>query len=92
MRTTLLILVLAVTFAACNNMPQNNAGNAGAMSAATAKAVNMAAGEEMDPVCEMPYDPEWTEYALHKEDTVHFCSENCKKAFVAKPEKYVKSL
>ncbi len=91
MRTILSVLILATAFAACNNMPQNNTGNAG-MAAATAKAVNMAAGEEMDPVCEMPYDPEWTEYALHKEDTVHFCSENCKKAFVAKPEKYVKSL
>lgn len=46
-------------------------------------------GAKMDPVCEMEWDNEWTEMTVYKNDTVRFCSEGCKKAFEAHPDKYV---
>jgi len=46
-------------------------------------------GAKMDPVCEMEWDNEWTEMTVYNNDTVRFCSEGCKKAFMAHPEKYM---
>jgi YHS domain-containing protein len=48
----------------------------------------MAPGTKMDPVCEMEKDNTWTEYSVHNNDTVWFCSGGCKQAFDARPEKY----
>ena len=47
-------------------------------------------GAELDPICEMEKDGTWTEYSIYSQDTVWFCSEGCKKAFEARPEKYMK--
>ncbi len=46
-------------------------------------------GAKMDPVCEMEWDNEWTELTVYNGDTVRFCSEGCKKAFEAHPDKYI---
>ncbi len=45
-------------------------------------------GAKTDPVCEMEKDDTWTEYSVVNNDTTWFCSEGCKKAFDARPEKY----
>lgn len=42
-----------------------------------------------DPICEMEKDASWTDYSVYKGDSVWFCGEGCKKAFEARPEKYV---
>jgi YHS domain-containing protein len=42
----------------------------------------------VDPICEMLRDDSWTDYMVYNEDTVWFCSEFCKDAFAANPEKY----
>ena len=46
---------------------------------------------KVDPVCEMTYDAGWVENTVYMNDTIRFCSENCKTAFVARPEKYLKT-
>lgn len=45
---------------------------------------------KLDPVCEMTYDEGWVEHTVYMNDTIRFCSENCKTAFVARPQKYLK--
>lgn len=46
---------------------------------------------KMDPVCEMEWEQGWTESTVYLGDTIRFCSENCKTAFIARPEKYIAS-
>lgn len=55
----------------------------------TAVAAN---GKPGDPVCEMPYDTSYTEFSVHKGDTVYFCSATCKGVFDKNPEKYAAKL
>jgi YHS domain-containing protein len=45
-----------------------------------------------DPVCEMPYDTSYKEWAVYKTDTLHFCSITCKGVFEKAPEKYMAKL
>ncbi len=47
---------------------------------------------EIDPVCEMAKENTWTDYTIYENDSVWFCSENCKKGFMARPAKYKKNL
>lgn len=42
-----------------------------------------------DPVCGMERETEWTDVSVYNGDTVKFCSEGCKMAFEARPEKYI---
>lgn len=42
-----------------------------------------------DPVCGMERDAAWTDLTVHNGDTIKFCSEGCKMAFEARPEKYL---
>ncbi|MEC5148313.1 YHS domain-containing protein [Chitinophaga sp. 212800010-3] len=49
-------------------------------------------GKLPDPVCEMPYDTTYKEWAVYKGDTVHFCSTTCKGVFEKAPEKYMAKL
>jgi YHS domain-containing protein len=44
----------------------------------------------IDPVCNMIKDETWTEYTVNNTDTVWFCSEYCKDAYVANPQKFLK--
>lgn len=43
-----------------------------------------------DPVCGMPVDSSWTDSTVYQNKTLRFCSEGCKKAFLARPAKYLK--
>lgn len=46
----------------------------------------------IDPVCEMAKDSSWTDCMVYGNDSVWFCSEACKKVFLARPAKYEKNL
>ncbi len=93
MRNSFFFIAIFAIVCSCNNaeqapasdQPQVAAEGAGAAPAATVVAA------KTDPVCEMTYDTTWTENTVYMNDTVHFCSENCKTAFLARPEKYMKS-
>ncbi len=45
---------------------------------------------EVDPVCKMVKDSTWKDYHVYNADTVNFCSETCKTAFIGNPTKYLK--
>src|ERR1043165_9543637 len=93
MRKTFLFALVVASTASCNSsQPETTEQPA----AATTEAVAPVAGKpaiaaKIDPVCEMEYDTSWTEYSVHNGDTVHFCSENCKATFSARPEKYTRA-
>lgn len=42
-----------------------------------------------DPVCKMKVDKKTQYFSEYKNEKYYFCSENCKKSFQEKPEKYV---
>jgi YHS domain-containing protein len=88
----LMAAVLLFTAASCNEAANNASTEIPAMPAEPAKteASKYTKGAKMDPICEMSWDTSWTEYTVYMNDTVKFCSENCKTAFLARPEKYVK--
>lgn len=44
--------------------------------------------KNIDPICDMIRDETWTDYMVYNNDSVWFCSEYCKDAFAANPEKY----
>lgn len=44
--------------------------------------------KNIDPICDMVRDETWTDYMVYNNDSVWFCSEYCKDAFAANPEKY----
>lgn len=81
------IFIPALALLACNNTAENMAGKI-----ETVAKKEAAATTKIDPVCEMPYDTAWVEMTIYKSDTIRFCSENCKKAFEARPEKYMTSV
>lgn len=96
MKFKLILFAAALSFGmACNS--ENKSGDSGtttmpAVGEETAKTDNTAkikAGK-FDPVCEMDYDTGWVEMTVYNGDTIRFCSDNCKTAFVAHPEKYLK--
>ena len=65
---------------------------AGPATAREEKLTADANGKLPDPVCEMPYDTAYKEFAVYKGDTVHFCSTTCKGVFENAPEKYMAKL
>ena len=74
------------------NKPAENNNTPAAPATATEKPVADANGKLPDPVCEMPYDTAYKEWAVYKGDTVHFCSVTCKGVFEKAPEKYMAKL
>jgi len=93
MRNIFLMILIALCLAACNSdAPQPRHAKTDttmAMPAGTAMVAD--ANTPVDPVCEMPYDTSWTDITVYERDTVRFCSEACKKTFLARPGKYRKS-
>jgi len=83
------LLLIAAT--SCNNAQPTATTNEPAQAAMpAAEAPKYTKGAKMDPVCEMELDNTWTESTVYMNDTIRFCSQNCKMAFVARPEKYIK--
>ncbi|MGO4289615.1 YHS domain-containing protein [Chitinophaga sp. RAB17] len=74
------------------NKPAENNAMPATPAATTEKPVADANGKLPDPVCEMPYDTSYKEWAVYKGDTLHFCSVTCKGVFEKAPEKYMAKL
>jgi YHS domain-containing protein len=94
MRILGLIAVVGICLASCGGKAQEGdtkteSAKVDTVAASPAKS-EIAAVVKMDPVCEMPFDTSWTEQTVYNNDTIKFCSDNCKKAFLARPEKYIK--
>ena len=87
-----LIGILVTVFAACNEPAGTTKIGVPKDTAAPVAPGKPTAAVKQDPVCEMPYEPEWTEFTVYNNDTIRFCSEQCKNAFLAKPEKYTKKM
>ncbi len=83
----ILIISLAIFIASCGNTPATS--EAISIPAAPVVKTEKPAGK-IDPVCEMPFDKAWTEQTIYNGDTITFCSETCKKAFLGRPTKYIK--
>lgn len=86
MKRYILILLSAVAVS-CNNQTTNT--EASTTTPQAAEKTKHKASDKVDPVCDMPYDTAWTNKTVYQGDTVHFCSDNCEKAFKLKPTKYV---
>ena len=88
MKQLTIIFFSAFCLTSCNNGAgeQREQG----MMKEPAKHSGMANLTAQDPVCEMPKDTSWTDYTIYNKDTVWFCSEGCKKAFEARPAKFMK--
>ena len=93
------ILIATISLTACSN--EGTGDNNGATTTGTTETTHgsddghnhgTAATGPVDPVCEMAVDPTWTSYSVHAGDTVKFCSEGCKSAFDARPEKYAANI
>lgn len=86
MRKLILPLFATVLFTACGNEAATESENETEAHETTMVDPNA----EIDPVCEMEKDDTWTEYSVNGTDTTWFCSEVCKGAYNAHPEKYNK--
>ncbi len=90
MKRVALYITVALIFAACNNSTENKTEQSTATAAEeTAKPI---AGATIDPICEMEKDSTWVDYTVYNNDTVWFCSEVCKGAFLKNPDKYAPKL
>jgi YHS domain-containing protein len=89
-----LVLVAAALFIlSCGQQSKPAATDSIAAPAAEAGKPAVAATDKLpDPVCEMPYDTSYHEWAVYKTDTLHFCSPTCKEVFQKAPEKYMAKL
>ncbi len=94
MKRIFAVLALSsLVFASCNNSSEKKEETAATDTAVAAPATEATASHgPIDPVCEMDRDTSWTEYTVYNNDTVWFCSDNCKNAFTAHPEKYADKL
>jgi YHS domain-containing protein len=87
MKRIVFICLASVVMASCGNATDGNT----TIEAPKEETTTIPEGP-IDPVCEMVKDSTWTEYAVHNNDTVWFCSETCKTAFNGNPEKYAAKL
>lgn len=83
----ILIISIAIFITSCGNDTATK--EAISIPAAPVAKAERPAGK-IDPVCEMPFDKAWTEQTIYNGDTIIFCSETCKKAFLGRPSKYTK--
>lgn len=89
MRTSIIILVIFYLSSCTGQEGRSTASADSAMP--TVKSSRTANVTAADPVCGMPVDSSWTDSTVYQNDTFHFCSEGCKKAFLARPNKYLKN-
>lgn len=94
MKKIALAITTAVLFAACNNAGENKTETPAMemTEQTTEETAKPIAGAKIDPICEMEKDSTWTEYTVYKNDTVWFCSDVCKGAFLKNPDKYAAKL
>lgn len=87
-----LSLLLAATLFACNTPPENKTDDEMNDDMASMNMEEHKPGDIIDPVCGMVKDSTWTDYTIYKGDTVWFCAESEKTAFLADPAKYEDAL
>lgn len=83
-------ILLTVLFSSCGDAANTASTELPGAPMAPTEAPKYTKGAKMDPICEMEWDTAWVEFTVYQGDTIRFCSENCKTAFLARPEKYVK--
>jgi len=88
MRVVLIFIAAFCLYSCSGQQEQKDAVSASSMPVEHTAAVN--GYTQKDPVCEMARDSTWNDYTVYNNDTIWFCSEGCKKAFLARPQKYVK--
>lgn len=92
MRQLTLIFIACFFVTSCGNQNTEQKAPAAKESNSLPSQTTTANGQlQADPVCEMPRDSSWTDYTIYNNDTLWFCSEGCKKAFMARPDKYIKN-
>lgn len=97
MKRIALYISAALLVAACNNSGETKATDnttviADSTTISTDTKVAETSKGKIDPVCEMEQDTSWTEYTVYNNDTIRFCSDVCKGAFLKNPEKYAAKL
>lgn len=92
MKYTFICSALFLFACARQSKPAENNAMPATPAASTEKPVAAVNGKLPDPVCQMPYDTTYKEWAVYKGDTVHFCSVTCKSVFEKAPEKYMAKL
>lgn len=93
MKPLLIIAVLAGALTACSSQTTVKTGTTDTTTAMKSMAAEEApAGGKIDPVCGMPYDTSFHEWAVYKTDTLHFCSPTCKKIYEKNPAKFAAKL
>lgn len=96
MKNILTAMSIAAVFSACNSATESKNETTGtATTSASAPAASAPIAQTapkgkriIDPVCGMEKDSTWTDYTMYKGDTVWFCAESEKTAFLANPAKY----
>lgn len=89
MQKIIIAICLAAAFSACNNASENKSEATAKTAAQEPTAQAVSNGKKViDPVCGMEKDSTWTDYTVYKGDTVWFCAESEKTAFLANPAKY----
>ncbi|OJW78557.1 MAG: hypothetical protein BGO69_00795 [Bacteroidetes bacterium 46-16] len=88
MKQLTLIFIVIISVTSCSTSTGEKQGPA---TEKTPPAHTMVAHRQpqADPVCDMPRESEWTDFTVYNNDTIWFCSEGCKKAFIARPGKYI---
>lgn len=87
------VIVAVACLAACNTNAINHPDATATIALPGNETVaKPAAGIKTDPVCGMVKDSTWTDYTLMKADTVWFCSNTDKLAFLANTKKYEANL
>jgi len=89
MKRFILIIFSVFSLTSCGNGSGEQQGSATTMKE-PAKHTTAGSQPQTDPVCDMPRDSSWTDNTIYNNDTIWFCSEGCKKAFLARPAKYAK--
>lgn len=83
MKKLFVLAFVALGFAACNNATNTEHH-------VEATPAEVAANQEIDPVCNMVKTDAWTLSSVVENDTIHFCSPVCKEVFDKNPAEYIK--
>lgn len=95
MKNLIIIGALFVLATSCGNQPEKESHKEMVVAPQTEtgyseETITKIKSGQLDPVCEMEFDTSWTEKTVYNNDTINFCSENCKMAFNVRPEKYLR--
>lgn len=83
MKKLFVLAFVALGFAACNNASETE-------HKVEEVPTEIAANQEIDPVCNMVKTDAWTLSSVVENDTIHFCSPVCKEVFDKNPSEYLK--